>query len=323
MPKPRAQLVSLEATPYYHCISRCVRRAFLCGNDSLTGKSFDHRKQWIVDRLKQLTDIFAVDICSYGLMSNHFHVILHIDRERARAWSEEQVAARYERLFRATVEQARQFPEAARAAKVKRWRKRLWSLSWFMRCLNESIARRANAEDNCTGRFWEGRFRSQALLDEGALLTCMAYVDLNPIRAGTATTLEGSEYTSIRERLVAAARGHSRAAGLVPFADQAADGGGGLEPLPVAFADYVEVVRWTAASLGEPKAEEIPEKIGALLGELKLDSVGFVDSIRNFARRFFTMVGQVQKIEVESRRRGYRRRVGIPGARRLYRATAA
>ncbi len=190
-----------------------------------------------------------------------------------------------------------------------------------MRCLNESIARRANAEDNCTGRFWEGRFRSQALLDEGALLTCMAYVDLNPIRAGTATTLEESEYTSIRERLLAAARGQRAAVGLVPFADQA--GGGGVEPLPVAFADYVEVVRWTAASLREPRAGEVPEKIGTVLGELNLDSVGFVDSIRNFARRFFTMVGQVHEIDVESRRRGYRRRVGIPGARRLYRATAA
>ncbi|MEW8331763.1 MAG: hypothetical protein AB2692_12560, partial [Candidatus Thiodiazotropha sp.] len=99
MPKPRKALVLLEETPYYHCVSRCVRRAFLCGVDSQTGNNYEHRRQWIVDRLKQLAGLFAIDICAYAIMSNHYHVILHVDTERAAEWSEQEVITRWERLF--------------------------------------------------------------------------------------------------------------------------------------------------------------------------------------------------------------------------------
>ncbi|MBI3783425.1 MAG: transposase [Deltaproteobacteria bacterium] len=319
MPRPRAQLVSLAATPYYHCISRCVRRAFLCGQDPLTGSSFDHRKQWLADRMQLLSQIFAVDVCAYGLMSNHFHAVLHIDRDRAESWSEEEVAKRYTKLFRHTVKQARQLPPEQWQRKVKQWRKRLWNLSWFMRCLNESIARRANHEDRCTGRFWEGRFRSQALLDTGALLTCMAYVDLNPIRAGITTALEESEFTSIRQRLLAAARSQGACKQLLPFVDQAV---ATEHSIPMQFGDYVELLRWTAALVGaEPSGAPLPAN--ATLHKLGLDSTGFVGTICNYARRFFTMVGQVHRIDAESRRRGYKRRPGIRGAQQLYRTSAA
>jgi REP element-mobilizing transposase RayT len=85
---------------------------------------------------------------------------------------------------------------------VETYRSRLMDISWFMRLLNESVARQANQEDNCTGRFWEGRFKSQALLDEAALAACMAYVDLNPVRANIAQTPECSDYTSVKQRVI-------------------------------------------------------------------------------------------------------------------------
>ena len=87
MPKPRYTQVSLEATPYYHCISRCVRRAFLCGTDTHTGQNYERRRQWIEDKLLALTDIFALDVCAYAIMSNHYHVVLHIDKNKADIWN--------------------------------------------------------------------------------------------------------------------------------------------------------------------------------------------------------------------------------------------
>jgi hypothetical protein len=165
MPKPRKELVLLEETPYYHCVSRCVRRAFLCGVDPHTGKSYEHRRQWIVDRMKLLVDIFAINICSFAVLHNHYHVILHVDTQLAVGWSDHEVIERWERIFSLPVIVQRYLAgEAITQAErdtvselLIKWRKRLHDISWFMRCVNEPIARRANKEDGCTGRYWEGR----------------------------------------------------------------------------------------------------------------------------------------------------------------------
>ena len=162
MPKPRKTLVSLDATPYYHCVSRCVRRAFLCGDDALTGKSYAHRRQWIQDRLLVLADIFAIDIAAYAIMSNHYHLVLHIDRVTATNWNDAEVIEQWQRLFKGSVlsqrysqqEKLSRAEQDALNQQISEWRERLMSISWFMRCLNEPIARKANKEDNVTGRFW-------------------------------------------------------------------------------------------------------------------------------------------------------------------------
>jgi REP element-mobilizing transposase RayT len=107
MTRARSSLVSLDDTPYYHCVSRCVRRAFLWGQDRHSGKDFSHRKQWVIDRLAFLSEIFAIEVCAYAVMANHYHLVVRIDREAADAWSDKQVIERWQQLFSLPVMVAR------------------------------------------------------------------------------------------------------------------------------------------------------------------------------------------------------------------------
>lgn len=100
MPKPRKQQISLDATPYYHCMSRCVRRAFLCGQDRFTRQCFEHRRSWIENKALKLAEVFAIDIAAYAIMSNHYHLVLFIDSEKAKNWSELDVITQWHKLFK-------------------------------------------------------------------------------------------------------------------------------------------------------------------------------------------------------------------------------
>jgi len=209
MTRPRKALISLADTPYYHITSRCVRRAFLCGVDHYSGQSYEHRRQWVVDRIRLLSSLFAIDVCAYAVLNNHYHLVLKLCPEQIERLGDDDVMDRWCALFKGPLliqryrdgEDLKPFERTTVSDIVKDWRSKLSSISWFMRCLNQPIARQANLEDKCTGKFWESRFTSQALKSEEALLSCMAYVDLNPVRAGIADRPETSSHTSIRERL--------------------------------------------------------------------------------------------------------------------------
>lgn len=206
----RSQIVVEDEVGVYHCIAQCVRRAFLCGVDQYTGKDHSQRKEWILDRLRELAGLFAIEVCGYCVLSNHLHLVLRNRPDIAGQWSDEEIARRWSRVFPSRDDATGELVEPdehdlamlmANSDRLAGLRKRLASLSWFMRCLCENIARAANREDGTSGRFWAGRFKSVALLDEAAILACSVYVDLNPIRAGIATTPEESPYTSGRDRI--------------------------------------------------------------------------------------------------------------------------
>lgn len=295
MPTPRKRQVSLVDTPYYHCISRCVRRAFLCGKDPLTGFDFSHRRGWIVARMKILADIFAMELCAYAVMSNHYHVVIRVNVEQANAWSEREVAKQWLCLFSGPQLVQRwlaglPLDQAERdrvAIYIETWRQRLFDLSWFMRCLNESIARMANAEDHCTGRFWEGRFKSQALLDERALLACMAYVDLNPIRAAMAKTPEQSDYTSIQERIE-----HPDTPHLMRFSHKLDD----QHRIPFPLKDYLALVDWSGRAIRPNKKGHIPPDTPPILVRLGMVPGNLLDYLQTKPDTFICALGPVSRI---------------------------
>jgi hypothetical protein len=328
MTRPRRELVSLSDTPYYHCVARCVRRAFLCGDDHVTGNNYTYRKAWVTERLKVLSGVFAVDICAYAVMSNHYHLVLHVDADRVAAWSDDQVLERWCQIFKGEQVIQRYLGGAKLSAGerirvktlVSRWRERLCSLSWYMRCLNEHIARMANAEDGCTGRFWEGRYRCQALLDETALVTAMTYVDLNPVRAGMAQDIETSDYTAVQARLgeIVAPEEASKnpRVPLMPFHADAADS---REPaIPFELQDYLDLVDWTGRAVLPNKRGVVDADAPRLMGRLGIAPQEWLPTVTRLQARFELMIGSPDRLRAMAAR--YRRKFvrGLTAASRFY-----
>lgn len=201
----RSHLINPSSGAYHVC-SRCVRKSFLFGIDAQTGKDFSHRRKWIEQRITELSQLFTISVYAYTIMSNHYHLVLNVEHEDL---SDEVVTDRWLQLCpgREALREREDGLDLQKVAlladplRLEVIRARLSSISWFMRFINEPLARMANREDECTGRFWEGRFRSQALLDEASILACMVYVDLNPVRAGMSQSLDECEFTSIKRRL--------------------------------------------------------------------------------------------------------------------------
>ena len=358
MTRPRSALISLPDTPWYHVVNRCVRRAFLCGHDAHTGQNFEHRRGWVETRIRELSSVFAIDVAAYAVMSNHYHIVLRVDAERARDWSAHEVLRRWTQLFTGPVLVQRYLHPALRAlmgeaeiAKVHEmadtYRARLFDLSWYMRVLNESIARQSNAEDGVKGRFWEGRFKSQALLDEQALLAAMAYVDLNPVRAGMAESPEDSAHTSIAARL---GELHGEAfvpvsapllpqsstteiphllpeqvlaalpeAPLMPFDPT----GRFAQGVPFGLEEYLDLVDTVGRAVHPKKRGAIASHVPPLLQRLGMDAEAFIACADTFFKTFAHAVGTPASLMKLACARQCRAMRGMATARKMVHKTPA
>ncbi|WP_440589540.1 alpha-amylase family glycosyl hydrolase [Pseudoalteromonas luteoviolacea] len=242
-------------------------------------------------------------------MSNHYHLVVKVNRQQALSWSDNEVISRWYKLYKGSpiTDKQRNGDTLSEAEQllvselVEKWRARLFDISWFMKNLNEFIAKEANKEDNCTGKYWEGRYKSQALLDETALLSCMAYVDLNPIRSNMANNLEDSDFTSIQERIKhfkntksnakksnpnKAKRQTKQPKSLTPFGAREYE-----NTMPFSLIDYLELVDWTGRHVHPKKRGYIPKSMPNILVSLNIEEATWLDRVQNFGNHYGNFAG--------------------------------
>lgn len=262
-------------------------------------------------------------------MSNHYHVVLHINKQQADNWSFDEVIERWHSLYKGNALSQRylrssEFSEAELLKLtefVEVWRERLMDLGWFIGRLNEFIARQANYEDKCTGRFWEGRFKSQALLDEKALAACLAYVDLNPVRAKMADTPETSNHTSIKSRAEKTKSAHTpnhpkqQAKNLMPFVGNPRKDM--PQGLPFKLTDYLELVELTGRVIREDKRGYIEHHQPPILQRLSIESEQWMKMTTSFEKQFKSLVGNPSLMDTAIAVLGQKRRAGIQNCKAL------
>lgn len=362
--RARKDIVDFDEVGVYHCYSRVVRRLYLLGVDPATGVDYSYRMGWIEDRVRELQSIFMIDVFATAFLDNHFHTMLRNRPDLVAKASDMEIARRVWMLFpkRRDADGSAATPNRQELRRIintpgeiAKWRERLSSISWYMWCLKHPIARRANAEDDVTGSFWDGRFQSVRLLDAMAVLMCSVYIDLNEVRAGKATSLDESTHSSIYHRLQVFGQ-HLEEQGcaadesipetwteepapewLSPINENARPGGvelnmsqerprlGQARPsncgfLPVTLTQYFNLCDWIGRNKVKGKRGKIPDSLAPLLDRLTASLDAFVETALSFRSRFNWFAGSPEKIIEQRRSRGLQRMHGVRHAVAVYHA---
>ena len=306
-----------------HAVSRAVRRCFLMGNDPVSGKNFDHRKAWIEEWLCHFAMNFGIDLLTYSILSNHFHLVLRSRPDVVATWDDTEVAQRWLRICpkrkqkdgspaeptEKELNAIRNCPE-----QLQEIRSRLSDISWWMRLICQRIATRANKEEGAVGHFWEGRFSGTRILDEASLLACTAYVELNPIRAAMAETLEESEFTAIRRRIESMTHPTSPAEDCVDcflsplFLDEESAAVGPAANsrgcrcsdkgfLPMRIEEYLSLLDWTARQAVPGKRGTTPADYPPILARMSIEPSVWCELAGNFGRLFSYVAGSPKSVD--------------------------
>ncbi len=337
---PRKDIVAKGQVGVYHCWNRCVQRAFLCGNDPVTGENYNHRRDWIEQTEQILAGLFAIEIAFHAEMANHIHLIVRTRPEVADGWSDEDVVRRWLIITKLKRNGSAQIVEPTetemaeqlnRPGRVQQLRRRLSSVSWFMGTLCENISRRCNRESGSSGAFREHRFKCRSLVDHAAMLICGVYVDLNPIRAGEALMPEQAHHTSAYNRIQGLKQRRGRLnTGGQDTADSAlpdrwlceltlADGTGSAPAakatgfgvswrasdkglLPITLEKYLQLLDWTGRQVRAGKRGVIPQSLAPILDRLGINSAIWLDAIKSFDQWFGLVVGSTAAVAKAAQR---------------------
>lgn len=326
MPYPRYRQIDHDQTPYYHLISRCVRRAFLCGVDYSTGQSYEHRKGWVEARLIHLSKVFSVGILAYAVMENHTHLVVMINQKQAAQLSDAEVMRRWLQVSNGCAKSKRfaetgTYPDKETEVWLKKhvneYRKRLTSISWLMKLLNEYIARKANKEDECTGHFWEGRYKSQALLDFTAVISCMVYVDLNPFRAKAVKKPEYAKFTSLHKRSEAFKKG-CQPHFLTPFLPNRKKAN--IGNIDFSLDQYLKLVSETASSFDSTDASEWSKSLDPFLDKISVNPKEWLETTQNVENMYSIALGSCENLDLFKKSTGRTRLKGAVNSLKLYKA---
>ena len=331
----RADTFSHDEIAVVHVMARVVRRHYLLGTDPVSGKCYDHRRRWIESELERLAAGFGIDLLCYALLSNHLHLILRSRPDVVETWDDTEAARRW--LLVCPIRKGATKPTEQElnsirgdAVKLKSVRKRLSDISWWMKFLCQRIAQRANRESGEDGSFWSGRFRAVRLLDEESILACAAYVDLNPIRAALAETLEESRFTSVQARIQTLEQQREPSGATQPGSkapdrflapveiDERADPLGPRPSLkhnrasdkgflPMSTAEYLELLDWTARQIAPGKPGHTPATAPPIFERLSLSPVTWCSIVSRFGHLFHSVAGRPQSVE-QARSRVHKRR---------------
>jgi hypothetical protein len=339
----RAEIFDPAEVAIVHVMTRVVRRCFLLGYDHVSGKCFDHRKSWIEKQLKLLAANFGIDLLTFAILSNHFHLVLRSRPDVVATWDDTEVARRWLILcpIRKKSDRSAEEPNEYELNAIRNdpdklamIRTRLSDLSWWMRLLCQNIGMRANKEDGEVGKFFQGRFKAVRILDEPTLLACSAYVDLNPIRAALCETLEESEFTSVQRRIQAMVRCTSAESStnssnavdtmLAPLSiDEKHDAIGPCASatgkrcsdkgfLSMTTVDYLELLDATARIVRADKSGATPTELAPIFERLNLDVGYWKLLVKDFGRMFSLVAGAPKDVyemrSLRTKRRFYLKR---------------
>jgi len=335
---PRSHTVQLGEVGVFHCWSRCVRRAWLCGMDPVSGNDYEYRRNWICQFEELLASLFAVEVGFHAEESNHIHLVVRIRPDVVETWSDEEVARRWlhiTHLIKSKKGQLKEISEGQIAIeksnpdRVTVLRSRLADPSWFMAALCEHIALRCNRDEGNSGHFLEDRYGCRHLADEGALLVRGIYVDLNQIRAGEALTSESSIHTSAHDRIKGRLERSSRGEvdlSKTPdgwlceltldenmnmddpawFRSVTARRASDLGLLPISLEEYLELLDASGRIVREGKRGAIPGELAPILERIGVQTEHWLEVITNFHTCFGNVVGTCQKLSQRAAANGRR-----------------
>ncbi len=314
MPYPRSKIISKTIDGHYHLTSRCVRGAYLLNPDNT--KEHKRRKKWIINKMIFLSQIFYIGIDAFAIMDNHMHVVVETKYLEADSADAEDIAFRWLYLHPKKRDK-KGLPIPPSRDEIKKFiknseeieavRAKLRDLSYYMKELNQTIAKKINKEDETMGRFWQGRFNSIYLPEEGAVLKCMMYVDLNEVRALIAKSPECSKFSSCYRRIKAEfAREKLKKEPNNEIAREESKLDNWLEPvfntkkkrgyLNITFNEYLELLDWTGRQIMDNKRGAISESLEPILKRVGLKSDKWIDTFLSFGKDFKRVAGSEEAI---------------------------